>query len=350
MASIDAMPLTPDLPGDDDALARIEAVSGVKAVVPRLSFPALIASDDDSTFALVIGTDFAREAQVSPGRRRLLTAGAWPTSHGANGEASTDSGAVVGSELYSGLKLTLNERAAILGSDIDGVMNGVDVNVQGAIAAPTQGEKRLVLIPLAQAQALIRRPGRITEIAVAIDDDADADVVAAAVIAAVGDSLGTQIEAHSWTTLVPFVSDARGTQNAVLRVVTATLLFVILMGLTNTLLMSVFERTREIGTFLALGMKRRRVLALFVTEGVLLGVGGAVIGDVVGAAIVIALGAKGIMLTTPGATLPQLITPHIGADFLVAMVFIAAAGAAVASLSPAWRASRMDPVAALSDR
>ncbi len=352
MASIDAMPLTPDLPGDDGALATIEAVPGVAAVAPRLIFPALLAGDDDSTFSLVIGTDYAREEKVSPGRRRLMTQGRWPGAHDdtAADAPGVESAAIVGSELMRGLKLREGGRAAILGSDIDGVMNGVDVSVAGAIAAPTQGEKRLVLIPLARAQELIRRPGRVTEYAVAIDEGADVEVVAAAVKATVGTSLGTPIEVHTWPTLVPFVSDARSTQNAVLRVVTATLLFVILMGLANTLLMSVFERTREIGTFLALGMKRRRVLALFVTEGVLLGVGGALIGDVVGSTIVTAMGAKGLMLTTPGASLPQLITPHIGPDFLISMVLVAAVGAAIASLSPALRASRLDPVAALADR
>ena len=340
MASVEAMPLSPDLPGDDAALSAVEDIDGVASVAPRLTFPARLAGEHDSTFALVVGADLAREALVSPRRVQLVTSGTWPAGD------TVHTSAVVGSELLGGLRLQLGRRAAVLGSDIDGVMNGVEVNVAGGVAAATQGEKRLVIIPLEKAQELIRRPGRVTEYAVAIDDGADVDVVADAVRRAMGPS----VEVHTWPELMPFVRDAKSTQDGVLRVVTGALLFVIMMGLANTLLMSVFERTREIGTLLALGMKRRLVMHLFVLEGVLLGIGGAVIGDVLGTIIVTIAGRAGIALTPPGASIPQVIVPAIGPSFLIAMVAGAAIGAAIASLSPAWRASRLDPVSALADR
>jgi len=340
MASVDAMPLSPDLPGDDDALQKVLAIDGVKAVAPRLTFPALLAGEADSTFALVVGTDLDREATVSPRRVALVTSGAWPTGPAAHTHA------IVGGELLSGLQVKPGQRAAVLGSDVDGVMNGVDLVVGGGVASATQGEKRLVLLPMEKAQELIRRPGRVTEYALAIKDGEDVDVVAGRVRSA----MGPGVEVHTWPQLMPFVSDARSTQDAVLRVITGALLFVIMMGLANTLLMSVFERTREIGTLLALGMKRRLVMQLFVLEGVLLGVGGAVIGDVLGTVIVTVAGRSGISVTPPGATIAQLIIPTIGPAFLIAMVVGAAVGAAIASLSPAWRASRLDPVAALADR
>jgi putative ABC transport system permease protein len=340
MASVDAMPLSPDLPGDDEALKKVLAIDGVKAVAPRLTFPALLAGETDSTFALVVGTDLVREATVSPRRVSLVTSGTWPTG------PATRTHAIVGSELLSGLQVKPGQRAAVLGSDVDGVMNGVEVIVAGGVASATQGEKRLVLMPMEKAQELIRRPGRVTEYAVAIKDGQDVEVVAERVRQA----MGPAVEVHTWPQLMPFVRDARSTQDGVLRVITGALLFVIMMGLANTLLMSVLERTREIGTLLALGMKRRLVMQLFVLEGVLLGVGGAVIGDVLGTIIVTIAGRSGIMLTTPGASIPQLIVPTIGPSFLIAMVVGAAVGAAIASLSPAWRASRLDPVAALADR
>jgi putative ABC transport system permease protein len=340
MASVEAMPLSPDLPGDDAALSAVEDLDGVAAVAPRLTFPALLAGEHDSTFALVVGADLAREALVSPRRVQLVTSGAWPAGD------TVHTSAVVSSDLLGGLQLQLGRRAAVLGSDIDGVMNGVEVTVAGGVAAAMQGEKRLVIIPLEKAEELIRRPGRVTEYAVAIDDGADVDVVADTIRRAMGPS----VEVHTWPELMPLVRDAKSTQDGVLRVVTGALLFVIMMGLANTLLMSVFERTREIGTLLALGMKRRLVMHLFVLEGVLLGIGGAVIGDVLGTIIVTIAGRAGIALTPPGATIPQVIVPAIGPSFLIAMVAGAAIGAAIASLSPAWRASRLDPVSALADR
>jgi putative ABC transport system permease protein len=118
-------------------------------------------------------------------------------------------------------------------------------------------------------------------------------------------------------------------------------------GVVNTMLMSVWERVREIGTLLALGLHRRDIVALFLIEGGLLGVVGGVAGAVVGSVAVTAAGARGVVFAPPGAAVPLVLHPHVSVALAVVAVVIAAGGAVAASAWPARRAAALDPVEAL---
>ena len=149
---------------------------------------------------------------------------------------------------------------------------------------------------------------------------------------------------------MPFAEDARRTQDAALLLVTAAFLVVVLMGVANTLLMNTLERTQEIGTLLALGMRRTMVLRLFLLEGAITAAIGVFVGSALGAAVVTALSVNGVLLRTPGSSAKQLIVPYLTMPFSLAVFVLVVLGAVVASLLPSWRASRLDPVQALSSR
>jgi putative ABC transport system permease protein len=247
-------------------------------------------------------------------------------------------------ELARSLGAAGGQSAAILTNDIDGVMNAVDTSLAGTLAAPTQGERKLVLIPLAAGQELLRMPGRATEIAVAVHELERVDEVADRLRAA----LGPDWEVHTWQQLAAVAKDVVETQNTALGIITSIFLIVILMGVANALLTSVLERVREIGTMMAVGARRRQILALFVMEAAVLGILGAALGSLAGTLIVSALAVNGIELTTPGASTAQHIVPFVELRFLVRMFVLCGVGASIAALWPAWRASRLRPVEALS--
>lgn len=336
LSSVDAAPLTPNIDLADSAVLRtIEATVGVRATSPRITFPGMISVDDNSGFALIVAADPARELVTSPKRKDHVVSGAWIAAPDAS---------LMGMELARSLGARTSSRVAILTNDVDGVMNAVDTALAGTLAAPTQGEKKLVIVPLALAQELLRIPQRATEIVVGVHDIAEVDAVAARLRA----NLGTDYEVHTWKELAPVAKDVVETQNAALAIVTVIFLVVILMGLANALLTSVLERVREIGTMLAVGAKRRQVLIMFVIEAALIGVVGALIGCATGSLIVGLLSINGVTLTMPGASIPQHLVPFIQLPFLAKMVALSCAGATVASLWPAWRASRLRPVEALA--
>jgi len=111
------------------------------------------------------------------------------------------------------------------------------------------------------------------------------------------------------------------------------------IGMMNTMIMSVFERTREIGTLRALGWKRRRVLAMVLKESLAL----SLIGVVVGVVLAMLLGAAMQQIPMWGSMLAVVITPGL----LMQTLIIALVLGAVGGLYPAWRAANLSPVEAL---
>jgi len=124
------------------------------------------------------------------------------------------------------------------------------------------------------------------------------------------------------------------------------LIAIVLISIMNVMIMAVYERIREIGTIAAIGTLPGKILNMFVIEGFCLGIGGAVIGNLAGAAIVSIINMAGITFDfgqQKGLLLKADVNP---ADLLVisATVIIVSV---IASLQPAFKASRMEPIKAL---
>jgi putative ABC transport system permease protein len=136
-------------------------------------------------------------------------------------------------------------------------------------------------------------------------------------------------------------------QNAVLGVLLFIVFGLVLTGVVNAMLMSVFERTREIGTLMSMGFSRTRVASLFLCEALSLGLIAAVAGAVLGLAITAWAHHHGIPFRVPGVGVVEN-RPVLAAPFALVAVAGAVCGALVGGLWPAWRASRLQPVEALS--
>jgi putative ABC transport system permease protein len=200
--------------------------------------------------------------------------------------------------------------------------------------------KRVMTVPLAAAQELLGLQGQVTEYALAVDDLSRLDDVAAAVRSA----LGPGYEVHTWDQLQPFVRDLLRRQVVIFSVVGAVLIVIVLTGIINTMLMSVFERVREIGTMLAVGVRRWQVLVLFLFEAAVIGLMGGAGGAILGRVGVALIAVKGVQLPiSKGA----LLRPEIQPSFVALAVILAVLGALGAALYPAYRASRLNPVDAL---
>jgi putative ABC transport system permease protein len=111
------------------------------------------------------------------------------------------------------------------------------------------------------------------------------------------------------------------------------------VGMLNTMLMSVLERTREIGVLRALGWRRRRVIGLILRESLLLGLVGGVFGLLLG------FGLTKLLALVPG--IYGSIAPVYGPQLIAQAAAVAVLAGGVGGLYPAWRATRMRPVEAL---
>jgi putative ABC transport system permease protein len=346
LASVEALPLEPSLPYDEALLSRIQAVPGVAGVSGRLVFSGLVSNGVSQTTFLGRGLDPARERQAVPRFGFEVRAGGRVLAPGDHAHA------LLGSELARSFQVVpsgLSEegkgsRVTLAASSPRGRANSLDVSVEGLTESSLPFEnKRVVAVPLKLAQELLGMEGRVTELAVAVEELGELEQVAEGLRAA----LGPAYEVHTWQELQPFVRDIIRRQKFILAVISSILFVIILTGIINTMLMSVFERVREIGTLLAVGVRRRQVLGLFLLEAAVLGLGGGVGGVGLGGAVVGALGRWGIPIDNLGTGGPIILRPEVD-PFFAGMAFaIAVLGAVVAAAWPAWKASRLNPVDAL---
>lgn len=317
----------------DDLAPRILEVAGVRAATPRLSFEALLNNGARAEVVRALGVAEATETSVCPKRSESLDGQRFRSRDGI----------FVGHELAAAFGLTRGTQATLSATTVFGNQNALDVEVGGEMhfSEPFVG-KRAVLTTLGFAQQLLRMPKLATEYAVAVVDLEQAREVATALQA----HLGARYRVDTWRerdeTAAVFVDRL----TAVLYLVSLVFLVLVLSGVANTMLMSVHERVREIGTMLALGMRRRQLLALFVYEAVALASLSACTGALVGELLVVSAQRTGFALVPPGQP-PVLIFPFVSLANIAAVIAATMLGAMVAAAYPAWRASRLRPVEAL---
>jgi putative ABC transport system permease protein len=150
---------------------------------------------------------------------------------------------------------------------------------------------------------------------------------------------------HGWDQLSPFANIARMIDllDIFIRVM---LVGIVLIAVMNVMIMAVYERIREIGMIAAIGTPPRRILALFLAEGALLGIVGTAIGVALSLALVAALNVWPVRFAF-GRDQLLVLAPSLAAADALMIGAIVVVMAILASLQPAWKAARMDPITAL---
>jgi putative ABC transport system permease protein len=336
--NVDMVPLKLNLPYDDAFRAKLLAVPHVTGVSGRIMFNGLVSNGVSQTMFVGRGLDTQHETEACPKSAQSVAEGGRPLVPG------DENVALVGSELADSFELKLGKSVAVQTVSPSGRANSLDLTVKGLSTSAFPFEnKRVVTVPLSTAQQLLGLEGRVTEYALRVDDPELIDETAVKLRAA----LGPEYEVHTWRELQPFLRDLINIQNFVLGTISFILLVVVLTGIINTMLMSVFERVREIGTLLAVGVKRLQVMQLFILEATFIGLAGGVVGATMGRVISAVIASRGISFHLTGVTAVTVLRPHVTWTFTFSAVGVAVLAAVAAALLPAWRASRMNPVDAL---
>lgn len=343
LANVMSTPLSLDFEADDALLGKVRSVKGVKAIAPRIQFAGTLTlsatEGNEAPEALFFGAlavDPVLEPKVCPQRSTFFT----------EGTVLDDTHVVLGDALAAAFGAKNGAEAILLAPDRDGSLNGELASVGGAMRAIMPGEMKIAVVPLSLAQRLLRMEGRVTELAIAVDDVTQVVPLAEQLKVA----LGPAYEVHTWDELAPERKTIIGIQNGVSAVVSGVFVMLMLLGVANTMLMSVLERTREVGTMMAVGLTRGSVLSLFLLEALVLGALGAGSGFILMSLITFGVASKGIHFTPPSATMAIEVIPFLTPGFTMVVLFIAMGGAVLFALYPAFRASRLRPVQALAGR
>ena len=323
------------LPADASAVKAGASVP-IRTVAPRLAFNGLLAKGEDTVSFVGEGVDPEREALVSEAINII------------EGRDLTDSppdSVTLGAGLAASLGARPGDQVVLLVNTAQGRVNAVELTVAGIFNSITKAYDDVALrAPIEVVRPLMRVEGA-TSWVVLLERTQDTD-------AAISDLRKRlpqdQYEVVPWTDLADFYNKSvqlLGRQVDVMRILIG---LIVILSISNTLTMAVVERTSEIGTCLAVGVRRRAILAQFTLEGLLLGLLGGVIGVVLGLLLAKLISSIGIpMPPAPGMARGYingvLISPTLALDgFLLASVTTLIAG-----LFPAWKASRMNIVDAL---
>jgi putative ABC transport system permease protein len=185
----------------------------------------------------------------------------------------------------------------------------------------------------------------VSEIAIRLKDPGALDKTAAHLNAALSGQVNLEgkpaMEVHTWADLSPFANLARmiDLMTVFFKIV---LVSIVLVSVMNVMVMAVYERIREIGTIAAIGTPPRRIMSLFLGEGLLLGL----VGTALSLAVIYALNIWKVHVVF-GQQQNLVLEPRIGALQVAAIAAMVVGVAVLASLQPAWKASRLDPSEAL---
>ncbi|MGZ8266101.1 MAG: ABC transporter permease [Burkholderiales bacterium] len=345
VASLDSLPLNLNM--QPQMVVKVEAAlkdAGVVAYTKRVKFGAMFSNFAETTSIRVNGVDPEHEAATTPllpGRARDVPQGE-PLL--ARGEI------LVPMLLARGMRVKAGDEVVLIATNKDGSVNGKTFKVRSELESVTGPGGRDGYIHIEDARELLRMTQpEVNEIAVRTASLDNVERTAAALEAAFADMKNKQgmsvLEVHPWQRLSPFANIANMIDMLTL-FIRVMLIAIVLVSVMNVMVMAVYERIREIGTVAAIGTRPARILGLFVSEGLLLGVVGCIAGIVLSVAVIWGVNASDLTFSF-GQQRNLPLKGAIAAKDMLQIGLMVIAVAVIASLQPAWKASRMDPITAL---
>jgi putative ABC transport system permease protein len=321
-------------------MTRIDRVKGVVRTTPRLYSAGLASVGERSSIVRIIGVNPALENAATLFGRKIEKGA--PLSNDKPKEA------VIGKGLVRRLDAKIGDDIVLLSQGADGSIANDAYTIAGIIDTgdPTS-DLTAVYLRLEDAQELLVLEGRVHEIAVIVDKLGDVRKVASRIRTQLGDP---KLEVDPWQVF------ARSFYNAMMAdkgggwIMLVVIILVVAIGVLNTVLMSVLERTREYGLLRAMGTRPRQIFFLVVAEVTIMALISVAVGSLAGWAINYIFSIRGIPMpfefTYGGMQFTHAFTEVNTRSFLIPLVVVILV-ALVVSILPAIRAARTAPAAAM---
>ena len=322
--------------------ARLKLHGSVKAVSPRIRAEGLLASSEASVGTVVFGVQPAAELQVSTLNKRIAT-GTFLDNDGHDQ-------IIIGKDMALNLNVTTGDKIVFMSQAADGSIASGAYYVQGIIdSGVTEIDKGLALITFQAADELFVMNGRPSQIAVQLHEVEHAARTAAELTAGFNDP---GLEILSWNTVSPILQQWLDYDNTFIWIIVVIVMIVVAIGIMNTVLMGVLERTREFGILLALGTKEGQIITMVAWESVFLGLIGTAFGLLFGLAASLYFQQAGIDLTLFTDALNSfymepIIHTYVNFKYTFISSIMVLVTSVVVSIYPAWTAAKLVPVKAI---
>jgi len=318
----------------------------VEAFAPRIKLSAMLSNYKETTNIRLNAIDPKKESTVCPNvsERMKFSGSEVPDILLKPGEI------IIPTKLAKGLKIKIGDDVVLVANNKDGSVNGLNFTVAGIIDAlmGPQGKEGYMHINDAQSLLRMEQP-EIIEIAVRIKNFDKLDNVYSDLKSTLGEVKNQKgkpaFEIHTWEKLSPFSNIAKMIDLMTISM-KSTMIAIVLISILNVMMMSVYERVREIGTMAAIGTSPGKIMGLFLAEGLSLGVISVLAGNIIGILGIYILNIYKIRFAF-GRMDDILLSPTISFSELAWVSVIVILVSVFASLQPAYKASRMEPVDAL---
>lgn len=317
---------------------NILGLKHVKAVSSRVDLAGIISSGDKTKI-------FTGQGVTPDSEREISTF--IDIVEGANLSESDPEGALLGYSLANILDVKVGDYVTLLSPTKFGGLNAVDVKVRGTMQTGTKAvDDMIVKMPMNRVQKLLGADD-VTKIIVLLDDTKYTDQVEKSLRSLI-DSSGWDLEMKTWVELADSYWAVVKIYDNIFFFLNIVIVMVIVSSIINTLSMTVMERISEIGTIRAIGMKRKGIISLFISEGFLLGVLGSLAGILLALAVIQVVNVFGIETAPPpgqnrGYTQYILINPMT----VLYSFSLTTLTCLVGAIFPALKAGRLSVVDAL---
>ncbi|MBU2512343.1 FtsX-like permease family protein [bacterium] len=315
----------------------------VVGVMPRIRFGGLVGQENKSTPFFGAAADVSVLHQVLPDNGEIIVAG-------ENLNSDDPMGALLGKRLAENLDVKVGDELVILSNSIYAEQTAIVINVKGLVSIPGAADFEAMFLTTGIKQVqndLLDMGSGATELVVRIDDDDNLE----AVIASVNrnfEEIGQPWVADPWYSDKMF-QQVTGMFKGIGLVISIILSLIVGIVISNALMMSVFERIREIGTLRAIGTEKKQVYKIFYSEAFLTTVFGILLGLLLGSILIWITGKTGITMPGEGGE-PVTIHPEIQLSNLISSSALPIVVTMVAVWFPIKSSCKMNIVDALNFR
>ena len=330
------------IPQADSIASIISGMSGVRAVCTRSRITGMAASPNSAAGIQIIGLDPLKEKMVST----LYT-----TIHDSSGGYFTGTRknqVVIGRKLADKLKVRLKSKVVIRFQNIDGNLTEAAFSVNGIFqTSNTVFDESTVFVKKSDLDLVTEEDNGIQEIAIILDDIENIPAAEAALKKRL-----PGLEVQNWMELRPDMGMITSAISIEVYAILGIILFALAFGIVNTMLMIVFERTRELGMLMAVGMSKSRVFRMIMLETIFLTVIGGVVGMILSFTLVSFFHQHGIDLSAFSKGLGAYgidpkIYPYISREFYINLTVMILCTGILSAVMPARKALKLKPVEAI---
>lgn len=328
-------------------MAVITADQRVYAAAPRVYAYGLMSAAHRSAGVELMGVVPDQEAKITTLNKAII--------RGSYSNLQLSKRVVIGDTLASTIGVRMGSEIVLLTQAVDGSMGNDVYTVAGIFHTSLDAVDRgLVLMSLSSLQDLLNlSPDRIHEVGIKLNDIMSATTVAAALDIKLGKIL--PVQTNPWPQLAPELASYVQFNRGITLVLFVIFFLLAVIGVMNTMLMAVFERTRELGMLMALGMRPIQVIVLILTEAAGLAVASLIVGGAVGVPLLWYLevhgldlgGATGEVVSVAGVVVGHLWYGRQDFPAYGEAALGLAATALISALYPAWRAAHFHPTEAI---